>query len=148
MPSKSRLFYKLMPAFGSWWFSILCAAEILCSVPKKHWGSVFRPALRRSRAFRLKAGAHQFILLISVLTLLCPRTRFDFAVCCLRSSQINVSWQNTKCSGQCEIDWSITRSADISIPHLRPANIPAYTPAPPKILCGSYFLFIPLLLSL
>lgn len=56
----------------------------------------------------------------------------------LWSSQINVSQRNTKCSGQCKTDWRITGSPDISVPHLRPAHIPAYTPAPPLILYSAH----------
>lgn len=86
----------------------------------------------------------------SVLTRLCPQTLSNFGVHCLGGSQINVSQQNTKCCGQWQADWRITCSPSIFFPHLRPANIPSYAPAPPKILCASYFLnsFFPPLLSL
>lgn len=123
-----------MPALGSWQFSILCATDKIHFVPKKLWSP--KPSKTRkpeSNMFRLKVGIHQFVLLCSMLTILLPQTLYDLALHWLWSSYINVSWQNTECGGRLQTDWRITCVPYI-LPRLRPAHIPAYTPAPPKIL--------------
>jgi len=53
------------------------------------------------------------------------------------ASQVNASQQSTNSRGQRQTDRR-TCSPHIFFPHLQPADIPAYTPAPPKTVLTFY----------